>query len=192
MIGKLQFTFYISRGYSLPKITINNNNNNNNGISVESTGWLFSPLFPGRIGIWKCWFLRREENRSTRRKTLGAGTRTNNKLNPHMTPSPGIKPGPHWWEAVWEANAQPLRHPCSPRYVHFDPCFCTFLRFYRTHNKIYLLLYFAFEETSLSGPLWVNSNSPLTQTYFTFSWLKFTTTTQTQSTLEKPVRQNIS
>ena len=25
--------------------------------------------------------------------------RTNNKLNRHMTPSPGIKPGPHWWEA---------------------------------------------------------------------------------------------
>ena len=40
-------------------------------------------LFPGRIGIWKCWFLRREENRRTRRKTLGrdgAGTRTNKKL----------------------------------------------------------------------------------------------------------------
>ena len=32
-------------------------------------------------------------------KTLGARTRTNNKLNPHMTPSPGIEPGPHWWEA---------------------------------------------------------------------------------------------
>ena len=27
-----------------------------------------------------------------------------------MTPSPGIEPGPHWWEA----SAQPLRHPCSP------------------------------------------------------------------------------
>ena len=66
---------------------------------MESTGWLFFPLFPGRIGIWKCWFLWREENRSTRRKTLGAGTRTNNKLNPHMTPSSGIEPGPHWWEA---------------------------------------------------------------------------------------------
>ena len=26
-------------------------------------------------------------------------TRTNNKLNPHMTPSSGIEPGPHWWEA---------------------------------------------------------------------------------------------
>ena len=52
---------------------------------MESTGWLFSPLFPGRIGIWKCWFLQREENWSTRRKTLRAGTRTNNKLNPHDT-----------------------------------------------------------------------------------------------------------
>ena len=30
---------------------------------------------------------------------IGARTRTNNKLNPHMTPSPGIEPGPHWWEA---------------------------------------------------------------------------------------------
>ena len=28
-----------------------------------------------------------------------ARTRTNNKLNPHMTPSSGIKPEPLWWEA---------------------------------------------------------------------------------------------
>ena len=41
----------------------------------------------------------REENRRTRRKTLGAGTRTNNKLNPHVTPGPGIEPGPQRWEA---------------------------------------------------------------------------------------------
>ena len=32
-------------------------------------------------------------------KPLGARTRTNNKLNPHLTPSPGIEPRPHWWEA---------------------------------------------------------------------------------------------
>ena len=32
----------------------------------------------------ECWFLWREENRRIRRKTLGARTRTNNKLNPHM------------------------------------------------------------------------------------------------------------
>ena len=30
---------------------------------------------------------------------LRARTRTNIKLNPHMTLSPGIEPGPHWWEA---------------------------------------------------------------------------------------------
>ena len=28
-------------------------------------------------------------------KNLGARTRTNNKLNPHMTPGPGIETGPH-------------------------------------------------------------------------------------------------
>ena len=60
-------------------------------------------LFPGQTGIWKCrccflLFLWREENQSTPRKTLGAGKRANNKLNPHMMPSPGFKPGPHWWE----------------------------------------------------------------------------------------------
>ena len=36
----------------------------------------------------------REENRSTRRKALGARMRTNNKLNPHMTLGPRFKPGP--------------------------------------------------------------------------------------------------
>ena len=39
---------------------------------------------PGRIGIWKCWFLRRGENRTT-----------NNKLKPHMASPPGLEPGPH-------------------------------------------------------------------------------------------------
>jgi len=34
----------------------------------------------------KCWFLWTEENQRTRSKTLGARTRTNNKLNPPMTP----------------------------------------------------------------------------------------------------------
>ena len=32
-------------------------------------------------------------------KPLGAEKRTNNKLNPHMTSSPGIEPGSHWWKA---------------------------------------------------------------------------------------------
>jgi len=33
------------------------------------------------------------------KKPLGARTRTNNKLNPHMIPGPGVEPRPHWWEA---------------------------------------------------------------------------------------------
>ena len=33
------------------------------------TKWFVLYLIPGRIGIWKCWFLRRGKNRSTRRKT---------------------------------------------------------------------------------------------------------------------------
>ena len=45
------------------------------------------------IGIWKCSFLWREENRKTRRKPPEARTRTNNKLNPrfHVTLSPHLQ-----------------------------------------------------------------------------------------------------
>ena len=57
-------------------------------------------LIPGRIGIWRSWFLRREENWSTRRKPLGEKERTNNKLNPYMASTSGFEPGPHWWEAI--------------------------------------------------------------------------------------------
>jgi len=39
-------------------------------------------LYPGRIEIWRCWFLWREENRRTRRKTLGArGESTTNSTH---------------------------------------------------------------------------------------------------------------
>ena len=33
---------------------------------------------------------------------------TNNKLNPHMTPGPGVEPGPHWWEASALTSAPSL------------------------------------------------------------------------------------
>jgi len=42
-------------------------------------------LYLGRGGIWKWWFLWREEDRRTRRKTLGARRELiNNKIKPHM------------------------------------------------------------------------------------------------------------
>ena len=52
---------------------------------------------PVRIVICKCWFLRRGEVPGE--KPPRARKRTNNKLNPQMTPGPGIKPRTHWWEA---------------------------------------------------------------------------------------------
>ena len=41
-------------------------------------------------------------------KPLGARERTNNKLNPHMASTPGVEPGPHWWEASALTTAPPL------------------------------------------------------------------------------------
>ena len=93
-------------------------------------GGFSCPLFPGRIRIWNVGFCgggggggKRggggektegggwgggggggggEENWRAVRKTHGAWRRTKNKLNPHVTPGLGIKPGPrltpHWWE----------------------------------------------------------------------------------------------
>ena len=48
-------------------------------------------------------------------KPLGARTRTNNKLNPHMRQSPGIKHGPHWWEAS-ALTTVPSLLPLNPSY----------------------------------------------------------------------------
>ena len=45
-------------------------------------------------------------------KPLEARKRTNTKLNPHMTPGPGIEPGTHWWEASALTTASSL----LPRY----------------------------------------------------------------------------
>ena len=44
-------------------------NNNNRNLQWHFHEVALHPLFPDRIGIKKCWFLMRGENRSTRRKT---------------------------------------------------------------------------------------------------------------------------
>ena len=57
-------------------------------------------------------------------KPLGAEKRTNNKLNPHMTSSPRIEPGPHWWKASALTTApsllpdHPHAHNFHLRYPH--------------------------------------------------------------------------
>ena len=65
--------------------------------------------------------------------------RTNNKLNPHMTPCPGIEPGPHWWEASALTTAPPLlaKHmypitlTCSTVKVNQNECVeCRFVLYF--------------------------------------------------------------
>ena len=53
----------------------------------------------GRIGIRSVGFLWRKEKKKNSEKNPRSKARTNNKLNPHMAPGPGMEPGTHWWEA---------------------------------------------------------------------------------------------
>ena len=60
--------------------------NENLAIDIPQGGSSY-PQFPGQIGIWNVGF-------GGGRKTLAAKTGTNDKLNPHVIPGLGIKPGP--------------------------------------------------------------------------------------------------
>ena len=88
-----QFMYYYHKNYNVPFVIC---------LPTEHHGVHKNSLrniraFQDRIGIWKCWFLRRGGNRSTGGKPL-VEAENNNKLNPHMTPGPGIEPGTQWWE----------------------------------------------------------------------------------------------
>ena len=77
-------------------------------LEVFSKRVLIGDIFPRSNYNLECWFLKRGENGSTRRKTSRSKERTNNKLNPHMTPGPRIEPRPHWWEASALTTTPPL------------------------------------------------------------------------------------
>ena len=49
------------------------------------------PLCPDRIGIYKCWFLRRGENRSTRRKTSRSKDEKQQQTQPTSDAEPGTR-----------------------------------------------------------------------------------------------------
>ena len=61
----------------------------------------FPPPKPGKsaLGTRLLVFEERGKAEYPEENRLGAKERTNNKLNPHMASTPGVKPGPHWWEA---------------------------------------------------------------------------------------------
>ena len=76
----------------------------------------FVYLIPGRIGIWKCWFLGKGENRSTRRKT--SRSKEENQLNPHMALTPGYEPGPH-------SGRRQLQPDVTSWFVQYCACSCS-------------------------------------------------------------------
>jgi len=53
-------------------------------------------------------------------KTLVARTRTNNKLNPPMTPGPGLEPGTRWWEASALTTTPIAFKGCGIQYWKFE------------------------------------------------------------------------
>ena len=75
-----------------------------------STKWFFVyPIF-GRIDIWKCWFLRRGENR--RKNALGALIEGENQQQTQQKSincsRMGFERRPHWWEASALITTPPL------------------------------------------------------------------------------------
>ena len=60
-------------------------------------------------GIWKCWFLRRGENRRTRRKT----SRSKRENQQQTQPTHGVDGG-IWTLAMWEASALTTAPPLLP------------------------------------------------------------------------------
>ena len=91
--------------------TITSNNNNGN-LQWHFHGVALHPLFRIELEFGVLVFVEGGKLENPE-KTLGAGTRTNNKLNPHVTSGPGIEPGPQWWEASALTTAPsllPSRH----------------------------------------------------------------------------------
>lgn len=71
-----------------------------------TTPW---PHISNQIGIYKCWFFAKGEKQENLVKHPSRRTRTNNKLNAHMTMGLGLKPGPDW-----EASTLATALPCQP------------------------------------------------------------------------------
>ena len=76
------------------------------------------PCAPDRIGIWKCWFWKRGENRSTKTKSLVARERAHNKPT-HIwrRRRQEFKLGPL---IDWRRVLLPLRHPRFPDKLYLD------------------------------------------------------------------------
>ena len=69
--------------------------------------------YPDRIGIWKCWFLRRGENRSTRRKTSRSKDENQQQTQPTYGAESVNGTRAAWWEACVGGKCSTTA-PCIP------------------------------------------------------------------------------
>ena len=81
------------------------------------------PCVPDRIGIWKCWFLKRRRNQSTRRKTSWSkGEGQQQTQHPHMASRPGFEPEPHSWEQCATLSPPACLSHATRFQAHLEKC----------------------------------------------------------------------
>ena len=121
-------------------------NSNNNWVYLHFN--VFSSLslivdtfhtFLARIGIWKCWFLRRGKNQSTRRKTSRSRVE-----NQQQTPT---------WRWVWESGNRTREHRWEASTVTTAPSLLPKICKHNIINVYMLLFNFTFG-TVWYFPLW--------------------------------------
>ena len=88
-----------------------------------STWWFFMYMYliRGRIWIWECWFLRKGENRSTRRKTSGNKEKNQQQTKPTYGVDAGI-----WTQTIFVRGecsyyAPSVLAPLAPVLVYPEP-----------------------------------------------------------------------
>ena len=94
------------------------------------------PCVPDRIGIWKCWFLRRGENRSTQRRTF----QSKGENQQQTQPTYGVDAGSQTRGTLvlWEVSALTTAHPLLPQIFNANCsramlAICTFAKCLRKH-----------------------------------------------------------
>ena len=133
LFRRLQIEFFpLVYGSYNSHVAINQQENQGSGFfcCAWGRGAIYSNM-TDKIGIWKCWFLRRGETREPSKKPLGVRERTNNKLNPHMASMLGFEPGPHWWEESALTSAPPFFSVISQYILLF--CYSFKLDFFVAH-----------------------------------------------------------
>ena len=79
--------------------------------SGTSTRWLFTHCVQIELKFGNVPFWGEGKTEVAGEKPLRARMRTNNKLNPRLTPGPRIKSGPHWWGVHKCSHPWPISAP---------------------------------------------------------------------------------